>query len=101
MAKEKNNEKVSFLGFDPVETADEIIDSDKDVERKEAFKEAYKRVMRIIPEYFLTGKRRKGSASGGGNAFTQNIIVTPENVKLETKEQNIEEIDKENEKERS
>jgi len=59
--------------------------------------------MQIIPEYFITQrkKRKNGSNASGGNAFTQNIIVTQENVKVET--QGLEEketIYKENERER-
>ena len=41
--------------------------------------------MQIVPHYFMTRKKRKnGSTSSGG--FSQSIIVTPENVKVETKE---------------
>ena len=50
MANEK--EKVSFLGSDEIETPDEIISTDKDNERKAAFKEAYKKVMQIVPRIF-------------------------------------------------
>ena len=31
-------------------------------------------------------KKRKASTSGGGSNFTQNIVVTPDNVKIETNE---------------
>lgn len=89
MSKEKGTKKkVSFLGYDPIETPEEIINTDKNVDRRDAFKEAYKVVMKIIPEYFLTKrkKRKAGSGASGGNSFTQNIIVTTENVKIETNE---------------
>ncbi len=98
MAKEEKS-KVTLLGYDPVETAEEIIDGDKDIDRKTAFKEAYKIVMQIIPEYFIKQKRkRKPGTSGGGTSFTQNIIITPENTKIETNE--IGEKQAEEEKER-
>ena len=85
MAKEKN--KVSFIGYDPVESPEIIISSDKNNERKKAFADSYKRVMQIIPEYFIMQrKKRKNGSSSGGNSFTQNIIVTPENAKIETNE---------------
>ena len=84
--KKKSKEKVSLLGYDPVETPEEIISKDKDENRKEAFKDAYKVIMKVIPEFFLTNKKKKNTSSSGtgGNTFTQNIIVTTENVKIET-----------------
>lgn len=99
MAKEAKD-KVSLFGYDPTETPEEIIDADKDIDRKEAFKEAYKKVMQIIPDYFINKKKKNGTASsGGGKGFSQNIIVTPENVKLETNKEIVQE-EKEQEKER-
>lgn len=82
----KENKKTSFTGYDPIESPEVIISADKNNERKKAFAESYKRVMQIIPEYFiLQRKKRKNSTGGnGGNSFAQNIIVTPENVKIET-----------------
>ena len=47
-----SKDKVSLFGYNPTETPEEIIASDKDEKRKEAFKEAYKKVMQIIPSYF-------------------------------------------------
>ena len=97
--KKQDKQKVSLLGFDPTETPEEIIDGDKNNDRKEAFKEAYKKVMQIIPDYFMTQrKKRKSSGSSGG--FTQNIIVTPEVAKIETKEQEVQEPTMEREEER-
>lgn len=100
MAKEnKQKSKVTLLGYDPVETPEEVMDKDKDTARKEAFKESYKRVMQIIPDYFLEQrKKRKNGSTGGGTSFTQNIVITPENVKIETMEKG--EADKQEEKER-
>lgn len=100
MAKEnKQKSKVTLLGYDPVETPEEVMDKDKDTARKEAFKESYKRVMQIIPDYFLEQrKKRKNGTTGGGTSFTQNIVITPENVKIETMEKG--EADKQEEKER-
>lgn len=82
---EGNKRKITFLGNDGVQDPEMIIDSDKNDDRKKAFHEAYKRAMQIVPEYFMARKKRKnGSASSGG--FSQSIIVTPENIKVETKE---------------
>lgn len=82
---EGNKRKITFLGNDGVQDPEMIIDSDKNDDRKKAFHEAYKRAMQIVPEYFMARKKRKnGSTSSGG--FSQSIIVTPENVKVETKE---------------
>lgn len=87
MAQKKDNKKVTLLGYDPIETPQEIISSDKNDERKESFKQAYKKVMQIIPDYFISQrKKRKASGGAGGKSFTQSIIVTPENVKVETNE---------------
>lgn len=88
MAKEKN--RMKFFDPDFVESTREIIDSDKNNERKLAFAESYKKIMQIIPGYFLKKKNKPGSSSSGGNNFVksiaQNIIVTNEKVELETKE---------------
>ncbi len=99
MVKEKESKnKVSLLGFDPVETPEEVINTDTNTDRKEAFREAYKKVMKIIPEYFLTQrKKRKGTGASGG--FAQNIVITPENVKVETTEVQKVEEQKETERE--
>lgn len=96
----KTSDKMSFFGSDNVESPKEIIDADKDTDRKAAFKDAYKRNMQIIPGYF-TKKKPKGSTSesSGGKSFTQNIIVTQEGVNLETNK-NVEiELDEEKERE--
>lgn len=88
MAKgNKQKSKGSFLECDNIETAREIIEADKNTARKKAFLEAYEKNKLIIPTYFINSKKRKNaSSSSGGNTFSQNIIVTPENVKLETME---------------
>ncbi len=84
MAKEKNEKvKNTLFGSDEVVDAEIVIASDKDTNRQNAFKEAYKKVMQIVPNYFLTPKKRKATTSGG---FSQSIVVTPENAKIETKE---------------
>ncbi len=100
MAKEKTSkEKVSLVGYDPVESPEEIINSDKDTKRKEAFKETYKRIATIIPEYFMTMRKRRKGSGAGGTSFSQNIVVTPDKVTLQTKE--VEKtVEKEEEKER-
>lgn len=104
MAYQKNEKnKMSFTGYDPVESPDVVISSDKNNERKKAFADTYKRVMQIIPEYFISQrkKRKNASSSSGGNNFSQNIIVTSENVKIETKEmENTNELEVDREKER-
>ncbi len=98
MSEKKKNEKISLTSYDPVETPEEIINSDKDTKRREAFKEAYKRITTIIPEYFMSQrKKRKNAAGTGGTSFSQNIVVTPEKVSIEKTELNHQE--KENEKE--
>ena len=35
----KNKEKIGFTSYDPVESPEEIIEKDKDIDRKEAFRE--------------------------------------------------------------
>jgi len=99
MAKEKK-EKISLTGYNPVETPEEIIASDKDTNRREAFQKAYKVIANIIPGYFLEQRKKKNATSGGGGtAFTQSIVVTPEKVTLETKE-NAKTEEKQEERER-
>ena len=101
MAKEeKTIEKISLLGYYPIETAEEVIDADKDVERKEAFKETYKRIMKIIPDYFISMQKRRKTGTSSSGGFTQSIIVTQENAKIETKEETKKEVQKQ-EKERA
>ena len=91
----ENIDKVTITSYNPVEDPDDVIAADKDNNRKEAFRETYKRIMNIIPEYFMTlRKRRKNGGTGG---FSQNIVVTPEKVTVETKEVDAQE--KQNEKE--
>ena len=97
--KEKEN-KVSFLGFDPVETPEEVINADKDVERREAFKETYKRIAKIIPEYFMSQRKKRKNTTSGGKAFSQNIIVTPDKATIQTKEVGNEENAKSQEQEK-
>ena len=85
MSKEKK-EKISLTEYDPVETPEEVIEKDKDVDRKEAFRETYKRIMKIIPEYFTEQRKRRRNNNSGGSAFSQSIVVTRDKVTLETKE---------------
>ncbi len=100
MSDKKNEEKISLTSYDPVETPEEIINSDKNTKRREAFKEAYKRITTIIPEYFMSQrKRRKNAAGAGGTSFSQNIVVTPEKVTIERNEEKHTENEKENERE--
>ncbi|MDE5831065.1 MAG: hypothetical protein K2H53_05540 [Clostridia bacterium] len=104
MAKDKESEgKVSLFGYDPMQTPEEIIDADKDIDRKEAFNETEKRVMAIIPRYFSDQKKRKptsSSSSSGGKGFSQEIKITPDNIKVETKGENsLEGRDEERERE--
>ena len=99
MSEKDNKEKVGLTSYDPVETPEEVINSDKDTKRREAFKEAYKRIATIIPEYFMSQRRkRKNGSTSGGTSFSQNIVVTPEKVSVERKEEK--HIEKENEKEK-
>lgn len=85
----ETNDKMSLTGFDPVETPEEIIAADKNSERREAFKEAYKKAMIIVPNYFLSPKKRKPNSSGTGGGFSQEIKITPESIKVETKGENV------------
>ena len=82
----KKKEKISLTSYDPVESPEEIIAADKDTKRREAFQKAYKVIANIIPGYFLEQRKKKNATSGGGTAFSQSIVVTPEKVTLETKE---------------
>ncbi len=84
----ETKDKMSLTGFDPVETPEEIIASDKDNNRREAFREAYKKAMTIVPNYFLTPKKRKPNSGGTGGGFSQEIKITPESIKVETKGEN-------------
>lgn len=96
----KKSKKVHLLSYDPVETPEEIIAGDKDISRREAFQETYKRIAKIIPDYFKTqNNRRKNSTSGGGTSFSQKISITPEKTTLETKEVVNEERQEEKERE--
>ena len=99
MAKQKKEEKVGLLKYDPVETPEEIISEDKDTERKKAFLETYQRIAKIIPEYFMSQRKKRKNATSGGTSFTQNIVVTPDKVTLQTNELKQEEHQKEEEKE--
>ena len=105
---QKNNKKrrkENLLTFDlTVETPEDIIAADKDENRKNAFKEAYKVIANIIPEYFIKRrKKRNNSSSSGGTAFSQNIVVTADKATVQTKEvventkQEIEKEDRERE----
>ena len=89
MAKRKKEKKTKLLGYDPVESPEEIIKKDSNLERRKAFLETYQRVAKIIPEYFMNQmkKKKNGSgASGGGTSFSQNIVVTPNKVTVQTHE---------------
>ena len=94
-------EKFNLTGYDPVETPDEVIASDKNTERKEAFFETYKRIMKIIPEYFIEQRKKRRNGSSGGSAFSQSIVVTPDKATIETTGiEKHEEIQEEREEER-
>lgn len=93
MSQNKSKDRITLLSYDPIETPEEIIEKDKDNTRKEAFLEANKRVAMIIPEYFKKEqkKKRKNSTSGGtafSQKFSQNIVITPEEVVVQAKEVN-------------
>ncbi len=99
MPKEEKKKKISLTNVDLVETPEEIISADKDLKRKEAFAETYKRIATIIPEYFMTQRRKRKNGSSGGTSFTQNIVVTPDKVTVQTNEvENVEEKNVEEEK---
>lgn len=85
--KKETKEKISLIGYDPVQTPEEIIASDKDSARREAFKEAYRKAMSYAPIFLDQKKKPKPSSSSGGKGFSQEIKITPENVKIETKEE--------------
>lgn len=96
----QTRDQMSFFDSDNIETAQEIIDADKNNNRKVAFNEAYKKVMQIIPEYFLKKKKKNsGTGDSGGTSFTQNIIVTTQNVKLETNQISEEQVEEDRERE--
>lgn len=98
--KNKTKEKVSLIGYDPVQTKEEIIAADKDSARREAFKEAYRKVMSYAPIFLDKKKKPKPASSSGGKSFSQEIKITPENVKIETKgEVSLEEEEKGRERE--
>ena len=83
---EKKKEKIRLTSYDPIEDPEEIIQADKDLNRKNAFANAYKTIMGIIPEYFLKQRKKHKNSTSGGSGFSQSIVVTPEKVTLETKE---------------
>lgn len=96
----KKSKKVHLLSYDPIETPEEIIAADKDQNRREAFRETYKRIAKIIPGYFMAEQnRRRKPTSGGGTSFSQKISITPEKTTLETKEVVNEERQEEKERE--
>ena len=104
---QKNNKKrrkENLLTYElTVEDPEEIIATDKDENRKNAFKEAYKVIANIIPEYFITQRKKRKNSSSGGTAFSQNIVVTADKATVQTKEvventkQEIEKEDRERE----
>lgn len=98
---ENKQDKVTLLGCDNVETAREIIESDKNTERKKAFLDAYERTKLIVPEFFIKQqrKRKNSSDSSGGKGLSHRIIVTPQKVESETKglEESVEKEEKERE----
>ena len=91
----KDKNRVTITSYDPVEEPEDVIAADKDNERKEAFKETYKRIMTIIPEYFMTLRKKRKTGSAGG--FSQSIVVTTDKAMVETKEMS--EQENQNEKE--
>ncbi len=89
--KKKERNVANLLAYDStVEEPQDIIDSDKDLKRKEAFQETYKRIANIIPEYFMTRRKKRKNSTSGGTSFSQNIVVTPEKTTVEIKETTVE-----------
>lgn len=92
----KNNEKkINLLSEDDITTPEEIINKDKDVDRREAFKKAYENIRLIIPTYFMTNRKRKKS-SGNAGGFSQQIVVDVNQAKIETKMEETHNQEKEN-----
>lgn len=99
--KSETKDKISLIGYDPVQTPEEIIAADKDNDRREAFKEAYKKAMSYAPIFLEQKRKPKPASSSGGKGFSQEIKITPENVKIETKgEASLEEKEEEKGRER-
>ncbi len=80
----KDNEKMNLLSEDDITTPEDIISKDKDNDRREAFKKAYENIRLIIPNYFMTNRRKKNGSSGAGG-FSQQIVVDVNQAKVETK----------------
>lgn len=95
---DKKKEKISLTKYDPVESPEEIIEADKDIKRRKAFDEVFKRIDLFAIKLGLLPNRKKPT-SGGGTAFTQSIVVTSEKATIETKEINKKE-EKQEERER-
>lgn len=95
----KGKVKMNFLSPDLVESPREVIDSDKNNDRKIEFANSYKKIMQIIPEYFLKKKKKKAgtSSDSGGSSFAQSIIITNEIAKIETNNLQNEKEDRERE----
>ncbi len=88
MSEKKNKERkrTNLLKYDAtVEDPEAIIASDKDVGRRKAFQDTYKRIAEIIPNYFMLQKKRRKN-TGGGTSLAQQITVTPNNVTLQVTE---------------
>lgn len=96
--KENKKNRMTLTGFDPVDTPEEIIQSDKDNNRKQAFQEAYKRIAKIIPEYFMTQRKKKNSTSGGSSF--QKIVVTEKGATVQATETKVKQENVKEEKER-
>ena len=79
-----DDKKINLLTEDDVTTPEEIINRDKDNNRKEAFKKAYENIKLIIPNYFMSTRRKK-AGSGGTGGFSQQIVVDVNQAKVETK----------------
>ena len=86
MSEDKKKERISLTKYDPIESPEEIIAADKDIKRRKAFDEVFKRIDLFAIKLGLLPNRKKPTSGGGGTAFTQSIVVTPEKATLETKE---------------
>jgi len=97
----KDNNKITLLGCDNIETARQVIEADKDTARKKAFLDAYERIKLIAPGFFTKNQKKSNNASGstGGKGLSQQIIVTTEKVELKTKENQTREVEEDRERE--
>ncbi len=68
-----------------VETAEDIIDKDKDIERKKAFKDAEEIISALAPETIR--KRKNGRKAKEKEEFDKNLAFTRKNEPLGQKQQ--------------